>query len=165
MEVCKPTGSRCCQNFYEETGNTSTWIRVPEFGTEIRDLRAAKLDERMSRFEHEDAYSKIAELIAKARAGKVDAFARRPESKDIQKPGFQHLVELIPKVGASVFGKERRLVRLYFVEPLTLSDKLVGLHVATKPDGGDPHGEQDAAIREAGARGDHWYKSFMQLSA
>lgn len=164
MEVCTPTGARCCQNFYEDSGKTSTWMRVDECAVEFRLLHDGKLDPLMSPADHADVYSKVKDLMAKARAGSIDFFSRRPEAKDIQMIGYTHVVELIPKPGArATFGRTARLVRVYFVEPLWLSDKLVALHVASKDDGPDPV-EQNEAIREAGNRADAWALYSMQLT-
>ncbi|APX01169.1 hypothetical protein BWQ92_04990 [Arthrobacter sp. QXT-31] len=138
---------------------------MPECGTEFSLLRDKKLDERMSEAAHADAFSKLSDLMAKARAGKIDFESRNPDAKVMELPGYAYIIELRPKKGAAtVFGKPARLVRLYYAEPLWLTDQLVALHLATKPDGQDVNSEQNAAIREAGYRADGWSLYSKQLA-
>lgn len=157
MEVCTPIGIRSCQNFRQDNGLASKWQRVNDCGTELRLLRDKQLDLMMSEAAQADAFSKLSDLMAKARAGTIDFEARNPDAKVMELPGYTYMLELRPKKGASTaFGKPARLVRLYYAEPLWLSDQLLALHLATKPDGQDTENEQNDAIREAGRRADEW---------
>ena len=165
MEVCLPVGMRSCQNVHEDTGAVSKWQRVHDCGIEFAQLHDRNLDPAMSKAAQADAFSKISDLMAKARAGLIDFTSRNPEAKDIELPGYQYLLELRPKRGAATaFGKPVRVVRLYYMEPQWLSDILLALHLATKPDGPDPDQEQNASIRVAGNRADEWSRYSRQLT-
>ncbi|WP_405475705.1 hypothetical protein [Paenarthrobacter ilicis] len=120
----------------------------------------------MSEAEQADAFSKLSDVMAKARTGKVNFEARHPDAKTIELPGYTYMLELRPKKGAArAFGKPVRLIRLYYVEPLWLADQLIALHLATKWDAEDVAGEQNAAIREAGRRADAWSMYSRQLES
>lgn len=118
----------------------------------------------MSEAEHSDSLAKLKPLFEKAKAGLIQFEGRHPEAKTIERAGYSYIVELRPKAGApTIFGRTSRLVRLYYAEPLNTGETLLALHLATKPNGPDVHGEQDNSILVAGSRADDWSLVYRQV--
>lgn len=95
------------------------------------------------------------------------AYSRRVEVEvdTISQPGRTYMLELrhVPdKESKKLFGKVKRVIRLYYFEPSQLPRTLAGLKLGSKPgDAEDRMGEQDSHIDDAHARCTSWVDDGM----
>lgn len=157
IAVYTPIGCRSCRNIAEHSDVENVWQRLEELLEEFDALREGRLDVGMTKPEHLDALSKLKILMNKAKRGVLDFGGRYPDAKSMDMLNHGHILELRPlTMAARNFGRVPRILRMYYVEPRWNDRSLLGLHMATKPDGFDQEGEQNRAIIESGIRADLW---------
>lgn len=121
---------------------------------ELAALEQNALDPHLSQAEHARICDALDELLELVWVGRISFDGSYPMARTIDSAPFFELRPLPEPVSA--LRKAPRLARLYMAEPLA-SDKLIlGLHLATKPNGPDTEHEQREAIREGCRRADLW---------
>lgn len=162
----EPVGQRSMMNrlLNPPTNYTNQWRYHPECEDEFELLRNKKFDSEMSGVEQIDALASLEMLIDYG----CEANLRFPgpyvknaevEAKEIEKNGRQYLIELrhVPENDRQIFGRARRVLRLYYYEPIEHDRLLAALVLDSKPgDRADLNNEQNAAIETAHSRATQW---------
>lgn len=151
----RPSGERSCRRVADPFEATNEWDRtVAGFRAEMEALFECRLDDGMSEAEHADAFTQLNTMMQHASDALLDFDSEKPEAKVMERSDF--VIELRPKPAPALpWGREPRVVRLYFAEPNLPPDKLVALHLGTK-EGDDRRGEQNASIDVATSRAHEW---------
>ena len=153
----KPVGHRTCCDLPHKTGTVQhSWLDtdVADYVTEEQALRAGNLSPKLTRQQHLDALAVFTSLKGRAARGQLPIGDDKVSPAKIMRR-VAYVIELRPllsKKGA----RPPRLFRLYYAEPASVQDALLPLVLSTKPDGGDPNGEQNASIDDAQARSRVW---------
>ncbi len=160
----KPVGERASWQYGRDP---STLAVVNEFQAldscqrEIRLLRENTLDPRLPRSQAVQLMVRLHEIIGHVRKGCVRFDEPYPEATImVRRP---HVYELRPQM-RSRLDRPTRELRLYCAEPAQDPGVVLGLHLATKPAGPDPTGEQNMAVEEASERADGWTKARIDES-
>lgn len=155
-----PTGAR---SSYMRGAATSTKVNrwewaQPECAAEIERLKHNDLDPDLSPAEHKDLLGRLYLLLRKGAFAELHVAkpgAEAVEAQIMRKSAY--VIELKPHPqDRPAFGNPPRHLRLYYAEPLAVSDLLLGLRLATKSDGLPGLAEQDADVLEAERRADAW---------
>lgn len=156
FDAVQPTGARTCCAVSRKESASHAWLdsEVAEFAEEYNGLLQGNLEPRLSRREHLDALGVFTSLRRQAAQGKLRVGPDRTfRARTLSNRG-PYLIELRPKLSAGT--PPPRLFRLYYAEPAVIDGALLPLVLRTKPTGGDPDKEQDAAIDDANARSRSW---------
>src|SRR5699024_2678953 len=106
--------------------------------------------------EYEDYRAQLRTLVAKGKSATLYVSERSQGSE--ARVIHDLLLELRPLLNDDrlVFGRQKRALRLYYGEPATLDNVLLGLHLATKEASSSGLREQDVSIGVAKERAHNW---------
>lgn len=163
----EPVGHRSCCRQHQGTPDDymNKWLQHSSCEAELELLRNKKFDTEMSEIEQIDALEilhGLIELGAHADLRFPTGYSRRVEDEvdQIQARGRTYLLELrhVPYGDEKkVFGRAKRVLRLYYFEPMQLSKTLAALKLGSKPgDAPDTMYEQDSHIEDAHDRCQEW---------
>lgn len=163
----EPIGFRSCCGLRDETPSDyrNEWIHHSACEVELTRLQKKEFDPQMSSVEQVDALGMLNHLIEGGIVADLrfpTGFARRiyAEVDSISRPPYEYLLELrhVPNGdNKKVFGRTKRVLRLYYFEPIALDRTLAALKLGSKPgDGPDLDDEQNQHIDDAHQRCMTW---------
>ena len=153
----RPTGERCWRGRADpQNVAINRWdMTIGELREEMAALHENRLDPQMTIAEQADVFAKLRALLSAGMSATLNFEEPWPQAKVMTSEDF--VIELRPRPAARrAFGRNLRQVRLYIAEPLAPPDKLLALHLASKPNGEDTEHEQTASIQVAAIRAHLW---------
>lgn len=163
----EPVGRRSRMNFEPgvQPGYENAWEYHRECEDELELLRQKRFDSSMNDLEHVDGLAALNDLIEGGRCANLQfpsAYVQRAkvEAAVIRRHDPAYMLELrhVPSTRTStLFGREVRVLRLYYFEPKNHERLLTGVALGSKPGNArDVLGEQDSTIDTAHDRVIEW---------